>query len=337
MQPSTWNDFNQHWLSQFLLKGFGIRRRASEVYELDKETNAIGISKVSEAASKRHLLTERDDAVLREIENRANPVISAIRKGRLNIEEAGRQAVDRLVCAMMLNDPYSHFDAEETREKVISEVIAEWGKSVREYGGLLDEQDFRDLFDERFNHDVLSNFMNSMSNRVILALRFMGLEARRPVDGEFFVIGDSPVLVIRGAVNGEHSLLNPGSQVILPMSSRCVLVYTWAIEANMVAEGDACDKEQVRSLNSDYYYGTKSRCIYGRDKGTLKRCRLLSLKWTERERSYAVQSGWLMMQQLHQIRERQLDVQDADQARMRDYGARDLVARAIAQSSHTQA
>ena len=34
MQPSTWNDTNQHWIPQFLLKGFGIRKRAASVYEL---------------------------------------------------------------------------------------------------------------------------------------------------------------------------------------------------------------------------------------------------------------------------------------------------------------
>ena len=335
MQLSTWNDTNQHWLSQFLLKGFGTRRRASEVYELDKETNAISIRKVADAASKQRLLTERDDSLMRDIENRANPVINAIRKGRLSISEDDRQAVDRLVCAMILNDPYSGFDTEETRKSVIAEVIAELGEAVSRYGGVLDQPDFRDFVDARFTHDRLSTYIDSMTNQIVLALRLMGLQAFRPADGQFFIIGDSPVLVIRGEVNGEPNLLNRGRQVILPISSKCLLVYTWATEMNVLSDGGTCANEQVRSLNSDYYHATKSSYIYGRDIDTLKRSRLLSLKWTPGERSDAVQYGWLMMQQLHQIRERQLDVQEAEQARMLDYGARELVAKAIAQSEHT--
>ena len=186
MQPSTWNNTNQHWISQFLLKGFGIKGKASKVYELDKETTSIDVRNVDEVASKRRLLTERDDDLMRDIENRANPVISAIRKGHLNISEDDRQAVDRLVCAMILNDPYSGFDAEETRKKVIAEVIAEVADAASKYGGMLDQPDFRDFFDERISHDALSTFMDSISNQVILALRFMGLQTYRPADGECF-------------------------------------------------------------------------------------------------------------------------------------------------------
>ena len=60
MQPSTWKDTNQHWIPQFLLKGFGIRKRASSVYELDKQTKAVAIRKVSDAASTPRLLTEQE-------------------------------------------------------------------------------------------------------------------------------------------------------------------------------------------------------------------------------------------------------------------------------------
>ena len=75
MQPSTWNDTNQHWIPQFLLKGFGIRKNASSVYELDKQTKAIAVRKVKEAASKQYLLTERDDELMRGIESRAATAI----------------------------------------------------------------------------------------------------------------------------------------------------------------------------------------------------------------------------------------------------------------------
>ena len=52
MQPSTWNDTNQHWVPQFLLKGFGIKKKASQVWELDKHTGVIAKRKVREVASK---------------------------------------------------------------------------------------------------------------------------------------------------------------------------------------------------------------------------------------------------------------------------------------------
>ena len=166
MQPSTWNDSNQHWIPQFLLKGFGIPGKASRVYELDKQTKAVTVRDVSEAASKTHLLTDRDDELMHDIESRAAAAVDAIRKGRLNrIGEDHRQAVDRLVCAMILNNPYSGFDAEATRRKVIDEEISELSETVKRYGGILDEPDFRDFFDESLNHDWVSSIMESTSNQ----------------------------------------------------------------------------------------------------------------------------------------------------------------------------
>ena len=136
MRPSTWNDTIQHWIPQFLLKGFGIRGQASSILELDKQTNAVSVRNVSEVASKQHLLTERDDELMRDIESRVASMIDAIRKGHLNqIGENERQAVDRLVCAMILNDPYCGFDAEATRKTVIAQVISELNETVKRYGG----------------------------------------------------------------------------------------------------------------------------------------------------------------------------------------------------------
>ena len=335
MRPSTWNDTIQHWIPQFLLKGFGIRGQASSILELDKQTNAVYVRNVSEVASKQHLLTGRDDELMRDIESRVASMIDAIRKGHLNqIGENERQAVDRLVCAMMLNDPYCGFDAEATRKTVIAQVISELNEAVARHDRMLDEPDFRNFFDERFNHDWVSTFIESTSNQAILALRLMGLRVFRPTGGEFFIIGDSPVLVVRNAVNGKTSLLNPGSQVILPISSRCILVYAWANETNVIDDDGTLDREQVRSLNSDYFHGTKCRYIYGRDEEVLKRSRLMSLEWAPRERSIDVTDGWSMMLDLQQIRQKQLEAQDAEQAMMRDYVARELADVAISQSEH---
>ena len=333
MQPSTWNDTNQHWIPQFLLKGFGIRKRAASVYELDKETKAIAVRKVSEVAAKPHLRTERDDGLMREIEGRASAAIEAIRKGHLNrIDESGRRAMDGLVMAMMLNDPYHGVDVGTTRAKAIAEVIDELSKAVSRHGGALDEPDFSDYADERLTYDLLAGFVDSPTQLVAAALRAMGLQAFTPPEGELFIIGDSPVLVVRSAVNGETNLLNPGSQVILPISSRCVLVYTWSTEMNVIDGGGTLDREQVRLLNSDYYHGTKCRYIYSRNKETLRRSQLLPLHWIPRERSNDVRSGWAMVQDLRQAKERLQAAQDTAQARAFEDGARELVDLAIAQS-----
>ena len=335
MQPSTWNDTNQHWIPQFLLKGFGIRGKASSIYELDTQTNAWTDRNIEEVASKQHLLTDRDDELTRAIERRATKEIGAIRKGKMNrISKDDRQAIDRLVCAMMLNDPHSGFDAEATLRKVVAEVFSKLNEAISRYGVRLDESDFRNFFDQRLPQDWLSNFMKSTFNDVILALELMGLRVFRSPEGEFFIIGDSPVLVVRNAANGETSLLNRGSQVILPISSRYILVYTWETGMNVMNDGGTLDREQVHSLNSDYYHGTKCRHIYGRDEETLRRSQLKSPESPPRERSNDVKDGWTRMLQLEPKRQKQLEAQHAEQARILECAAHELADLAIAQSEH---
>ena len=316
-----------------MLKGFGIPRRASSVYELDKKTKAVTVRKVAEAASKQHLLTERDDDLMREIEGPAASAVNAIRKGDLNrIGLKDRQVIDKLVCTMIVNDPNNGFDAGAARKEVIAEVTAQLNKALNRSGGMINEPDFRNLFDEELPHDYVSAFMEAESSQITDALRFMGLIACRPTDKEFFIIGDSPVQVVRGVVKGESNLLNPGSQVILPIGSGCILVYAWATEMNVITDGGILGREQVRSLNSDYYHETNSRYVYGRDEEVLKRSRLMSLEKSPRERSNDVKDGWFRMQHEQQIRQRQLEAQDAAHARMLENGARELVEKAIAES-----
>ena len=335
MQPSTWNDTNQHWIPQFLLKGFGIRGESSRIYELDKETQSVAVRNVKDVASKARLLTEQDDGLMRSIESRANAAVNAIRKGNPNrIGLQDRQVIDKLVCTMILNDPNNGFDAEATRKEVIAKITADLNKALNKFGGMLDEQDIRNFFDERLPHDYMSAFMEAKSNQVTDALRFMGLIAYRPTDEEFFIIGDSPVLVARNIVNGEASLLNPGSQVILPIGSRCILVYTWATKMNLLDDGGILDREQVRFLNSDYYHETNSRYVYGRDEEILKRSRLLSLKGAPRERSIDVEDGWFKMQHEQQSRRRHLQAQDAADVRTLEDAASESVELAIAQSEN---
>ena len=333
MHQSTWNDTNQHWIPQFLLRGFGIRKKASRICELDKQTNAISVREVNEVASKSWLLTVKDDQLLRTIENRVNKAVEAIRKGNLDsIGEDGRQTVDKFVCAMMLNDPHGGADAEATREKVIHEGVSDLSEGVQRLGETLDETYFQSSLDEMLGHNWLSGFMGSASNWIVIALGLMGLRAYKATDGEFFIIGDSPVLVVPNATNGNADLLNSSAQVILPIRSDYILVYAWTTDKNVIDNGGTLDKAQVRSLNSDYYHWTKSRCIYGRNEETVRRPGMLTLAGRPLERSNHVSNGWFMMQQIRRLMQRRRDAHNAVRARAREYAAREFVDAAIAKS-----
>ena len=333
MHQSTWNDTNQHWIPQFLLRGFGIRKKASRICELDKQTNAISVREVNEVASKSWLLTVKDDQLLRTIENRVNKAVEAIRKGNLDsIGEDGRQTVDKFVCAMMLNDPHGGADAEATREKVIHEGVSDLSEGVQRLGETPDETYFQSSLDEMLGHNWLSGFMGSASNWIVIALGLMGLRAYKATDGEFFIIGDSPVLVVPNATNGNADLLNSSAQVILPIRSDYILVYAWTTDKNVIDNGGTLDKAQVRSLNSDYYHWTKSRCIYGRNEETVRRSGMLTLAGRPLERSNHVSNGWFMMQQIRRLMQRRRDAHNAVRARAREYAAREFVDATIAKS-----
>lgn len=336
MQPSTWNDTNQHWIPQFLLKGFGIKGKASSVYQLDKQTKRIAICKVSGVASKTRLLTERDDQLMREIETHAATAIDAIRKGRLNrIDENSRQTLDRLVSTIMLIDPHGGSSAEESRERVLTEGVSELSEAVKRSGGIPDETYFRNFLGQSLGHNWLSGFMGSRSNWITISLGLMGLRVYSTANGEFFIIGDSPVLVTPNAMNGKTDLMNQSAKVILPISSDCMLVYAWTTDTNVIDSGGALDKLQIRSLNSDYYRWTKSRYIYGRNEEVVRRPRMLTMAGRPLERASAVTYGWYMMQHLQYFMRRYREVHDATRARASEYAAREFVERSIAHSDCT--
>lgn len=331
MQSSTWNDTNQHWIPQFLLKGFGIKRRSSSIYEMEKKTGEIRTRSVEDVASKQRLLTELDDDLMKTVEARAARVIGQIRKGRLGLGQEDRRALDLLVFAMMRNDPYSGLDRERIREETIQSISLEFAKAIGRQGGSIDLQALSDFLAGRANHDYLSMAMAQQDSVILRALVQMGLQVHQPENGEFLVIGDSPVLVIRGTGDGTRSLLNRGSQVILPIHSRHVLVYSWEIPTNVIQSGDAFDRKQVRSLNQDYLLETNCRYIYGRDTQSLKRARMPRIKMTGRARSNRVNDGWQAMQsEVKQIAASRT-LRDVEMGKTRDSVARDLVDKARAE------
>ena len=315
MQPSTWKDTNQHWIPQFLLKGFGLKGKASRVCQLDKETGEISVRKVSEVASRKALLTDRDDNLMGRIEKQAALVIDKIRKEKTNINEGERKTLDRLVAAMMQNDPYNGFDRENTRQEIIETLTQEVVDAFDASGGLANHHDMRELIDEQFNHDYLTLMFDEEDNQILAVLGFMGLTANYSSKEGSFIIGDSPVLAVRNSIDGFPGLRNPGSQVILPVSSKCLLVYQWATPRNLLEKGPVVDKEQALSLNRDYYHDSNCRFLYGRISDSLEQSRMLKLQWMPRTRSTAVADGWATMQselQDKESRDRAKDVENRE-------------------------
>ena len=296
MQASTWNQTNQHWIPRFLLKGFGIKRRASQVYTLDKQTNKITECDVNDVASKQGLLTERDDKLMGIIEVHCASVIDRIRKGNLNISPEQRQTIDTLVYAMMMNDPYNGIDIDAAREASVKDLTSEMTRALARSGGYTDHQYLNAYVNGSLNHDHLNILMDTKFSAVRTALALMGLSVYTPEAGEFFVIGDSPVMVVRSTVDGQRSLTNPGSQVILPIGSLCALVYSWETPINSIQHGGVIARDQVRSLGFDYYSHSSSRYIFGRHRAALEYARMSENRRDASARSTNVNDGWVKMQ-----------------------------------------
>ena len=300
MQPSTWNDTNQHWIPQFLLKGFGLKWKANRVFQMDKTTRAIEVRKVSEVASTQGLLTDVDDGLMRSIERQADPVIDKIRNGNTLINRSERKDLDRLVAALVQNDPYNGLDREKMREEIIESTTREVVATFAASRSLVNHEDMKEILkeilDERFNHDYLALMFGREDNQILSVLGFMGLTANYSSEEGSLIIGDSPVLAVRNSVEGKPSLRNTGSQVILPISSKCLLVYLWTTRRNLLDKGGVVDKEQVLTLNRDYYHESNCRFLYGRTRNALEQSRMLPLQWTPRTRSMEVADGWHAMQ-----------------------------------------
>ena len=328
MQPSTWNDTNQHWIPQFLLKGFGLKRKASRVLQMDKTTGEIEICKVSEVASKQGLLSDADDGLMRSIEQEATPVIKKIRKGTTSINRSERKGLDRLIATLLQNDPYYGPDRAKMREESIASTAQAVVAAFAASGALVNEEAVKEYADELCNHDYLKLMYDREDNKILTVLGFMGLTANYSTEDGSFIIGDSPVLAVRNSVEGTPNLLNPGSQVILPISSRCLLVYMWATSKNLIDKGPVVDKEQALTLNRDYYHESNCRFLYGRTAEALETSRMLPLRWTLRTRSMAVADGWHSLQT--QLREQDERDRAAETAEKEEFhrAVRQLVERA---------
>ena len=298
MQPSTWNDSNQHWVPQFLLKGFGIKNNASQIWELDKRTGAAIKRKVKDVASRQELLSDRDDELMKKIEIEANRPIRRITKEKLDISLRDRIAIDRLVAAMIQNDPYNGLDERTARQDAIKAVSKSVQDAFAREGGLFEPGTLESYMDERLNHDYLTLTLGNRDYAVQSMLHHMGLKAVFASEGDGFIIGDSPVLAVRSSAGPEGpNLLNPGSQVILPISTQCTLLYDWTTVPDFIALGGPIDSRQLLSLNQDYSHESNCRFLYGRTEESLTMSRRPRLKWRNAQRSTEVSQGWSAFQQ----------------------------------------
>ena len=284
MQPSTWNDTNQHWLPRFILKGFGQKKNASRVFELDCKTGEIAPRNVEEVASKVHLLSDKDDGFLRPIEDRASKAVDKIRR-KQDINEEDRINLDQLVWALMINDPHHGLDKEKTRKEAIAALTQDTVEVFRTEGGDVNPDDIAQMADEGLNHDYLYHAMSTEDASPRRILRKMGLSVYQPPDDEFFVIGDSPVLVVRESWFNATNLLNRGSQVILPIQHSCLLVYDWSNQPNLIRYGGSVSLQQVRTLDEDYRYSSNCNYLYSRTQKALQRSSKLNLQWNAQDRS----------------------------------------------------
>ena len=330
MQASTWNETIQHWVPRFLLKGFGIKGRASKVFALDKQTGKITTCDVETVASKQGLLTERDDELMKDLEVRSAQVVGRIRKGDLKSNPEQRQILDTLVYSMIINDPYSGVDHNTTRTASVENISSKIGAALNRRGGFANTEHLNEMVNNRLNHDYLNIAMEMDDNLVLTALSLMGLSVHEPEAGEFFVIGDSPVLIVRGTVDGERSLLNPGSQVLLPISSKRVLVYSWETPSNLIQPGVVLEREVVRSLSTDYYFQSGSLYIFGRHRASLEYARTSQNQRDASRRSTQANDGWAMMQSMLHLVSRSRAQKDQESETNFDLIARDLVTRAQA-------
>lgn len=298
MQPSSWNDENQHWVPQFLLKGFGTKSWAGHVYELNVATRRIRQRGIEEVASTQGLLPDNDDILLKQIERRASAAIGCLRKGHIDVSPKARKVLDELVFALLVNDPYGGLSKEAVREEVVETYSAELVSAVSRWGGSVAPELVKDYLNQGINQDYLNMLLGDPSASLVVdCLRKMGLRFHRAMDGEALAIGDSPVLVVRRSYDGTVRLDNPGTQIILPIHSRGLIAYTWDVPTNILTRGPELDRKQVRSLNQDCFHLSTSRNIYARDIETLERAQQVQLQWTEREHVTRLYDGWVAMHQ----------------------------------------
>lgn len=328
--PSTWDGTNQHWIPQCLLRKFSIPKKPRDVYALDKHINSFVVSHVKKVASKPDLLTALDNQRLTDIETRVALVLRRIRSGKLNLKAEDRVALDTLVFALIIADPYSGVDEAKMRKRVVESTARHIAERVLLQGMPVDRPRLETHVAKLMSRDVLSMALDSEEKLTVMALHLMGLTVY--ASPEPLVIGDSPVLIARATVDGARSLLNFGSEILLPISSRHLLHYDWGATSNLttpengvIESGPDLTSELTHYVGQAYYDSSHSRYIFGSTADSVGRiANSPRLQPSLSRENYAPSTGWHAMQWFAaRVKEERIRHDQEEQAKL-DRKLRDL-------------
>lgn len=306
--PNAGNESNQHWLSVFILKGFGLPRNREHVYTLDKQTSDIDIRSVDDVASKIGLLTNLDNNRMSEIEGRINNPLHHIRKGKLDLTTDERKLVDELVLTLILADPYEGVNIGKLSKEVTKDITDQMANIGIRNGLLVDRQRFKDSIQNAIPRDFLTLALEAEHGLTKAALQLMGLRVHKAP--EPIVLGDSPVLIARAARNGKPSLTAFGSEIALPIAYNSILIYDWSTPPNTIAYGPPLTPAQIQLVRQRYCHPTKGQFVFSRTKEALHETRNAQQQASERSGGTSVPSwGWALMQEIEKNAEvrRQLE------------------------------
>ena len=332
MEPSTWNQTNQHWLCQFLLKGFKAKGKSSLIYERDTVTGQIETRKIDAVASKLHLLTSGEDEVMRDIEARSSRVVAKLRGGDITISVDERLILDNLVWALWFNNPFSNVNKIGEHDDAIKHTVDRFVSAIQRHGGDVDPDDVTRIAQDALNQDYLCHAFKFSPGGPARIIHSMSVTIYEPPAEEFFIIGDNPVVMHREAEHGTSNLWNEGSQLMLPISSRHLLSYGWGDRSTLIRPGGKLSIAQLRELNAAYHYGKGCRHLYGRTPDSLRRASQLKLNYTIDSPSRG-NATHPMTRQLYQFLEEDWNVREAASNARIDATARLLVSLASGQPS----
>ena len=272
MPPSTWNAANQHWIPQFLLRGFGTKRRRSDIYRLDCSDGSLSCELVERVASRSFLMTELDDQVLRGIENRGSHSVALLRKSRFTLfTEADRRALDLLVLSLLFNHPSWIPDKEGIRRDAVWERGHEVMRANPIYGTAVPADAVMSAVDGLAGRNYFHAVITSASSSSVERMRAMRLTAYAPPLGHFFVIGDQPAVILRPDLPAPCRWLYGDEMVVLPISCSVLLVYQLPGPPNLLSFDGRVSAGFFGMLDQIYRSGSAGRYVYGRTPGSLTR------------------------------------------------------------------
>ena len=333
MEPSTWNPTNQHWLSRFLLKGFKAKGKSSLIYERDNVTGKIEPSKIDAVASKLHLLTNREDELMRDMETRSSRVVAKLRKGDIDIGAGDRLILDDLVWALWYNNPFSDVNKIGEHDGAIKHTVDRVVSAIRRHGGEVDPDDVTSIAQNALNQDYLCHAFEFSPGGPARILHSMCVTIYEPPPEEFFVIGDCPVVIHRENQGGMSNLWNEGSQLMLPVGSRHLLAYGWGDGSALVRHGGKLSMAQLGELDEYYRFGQRCRHVYGRTPDSLRRVSQLKLQWDTGDSPSRGNAAHAKNQLLYQYLEEDWKAREKESDAWLDATARLMVSVAAAQPS----